>query len=97
MTEQGAVRGVLGLQRWARPVSTIPGPETKDSGTGLHGMDQARQVMWETAWAAGASAPPRLRHRMDRAGDTSEVLPWVEEVGESAMIRGVHNRCAEEP
>lgn len=68
-TEQGAVLGVLGRQTWARPAGHAPGPEAKASGTWLHGRAQARQVVWETAWAAGAAAPPRLRHRMDREGD----------------------------
>ena len=36
-------------------------------------------------------------HRMDREGDVYEVLQWVEEVGESAIIRCVHNRRVEEP
>jgi hypothetical protein len=69
LTEQGAVLGVLGLQTWARPARDAPGPAAKESGTWLHGIDQARQVVWETAWAAGAAAPPRLVHRMDREGD----------------------------
>ena len=97
LTEQGAVLGVLGLQTWARPSGNAPGPETKESGKWLHGIDQARQVVWETAWAAGGTAPPRLMHRMDREGDVYEVLQWVEEVGESAIIRCVHNRRVEEP
>lgn len=97
LTEQGAVLGVLGLQTWARPAGNVPGPETKESGKWLHGIDQARQVGWETAWAAGASAPPRLLHLMDREGDTYEVLQWIEEVGDSAIIRCVQNRCVEEP
>jgi hypothetical protein len=97
LTEQGAVLGVLGLQTWARPVGDTPGPAAKESGKWLHGIDQARQVVWETAWAAGVAAPPRLRHRMDREGDVSEVLPWVEEVGESAIIRCVQNRRVDEP
>jgi hypothetical protein len=97
LTEQGAVLGVLGLQTWGRPSGNAAGPETKESGTWLHGIDQARQVVWETAWAAGATAPPRLMHLMDREGDVYEVLQWVEEVGESAIIRCVHNRRVEEP
>jgi hypothetical protein len=96
-TEQGAVLGVLGLQIWARPAGNAVGPEAKESGTWLQGIDQARQVVWETAWAAGAAAPPRLLHRMDREGDVSEVLQWVEEVGESAIIRCVQNRRVEAP
>src|SRR3989454_540361 len=76
LTEQGAVLGVLGLQTWARPAGNAPGPEAKESGKWLHGIDQARQVVWETAWAAGAAAPPRLMHLMDREGDGYEVLQW---------------------
>jgi len=97
LTEQGAVLGVLGLQIWARPAGNAVGPEAKESGKGLQGIDQARQVVWETAWAAGAAAPPRLLHRMDREGDVSEVLQWVEEVGESAIIRCVQNRRVAAP
>lgn len=96
-TEQGAVLGVLGLQTWVRPAGNAPGPEAKESGTWLHGIDQARQVLWETAWAAGAAAPPRLMHLMDREGDVYEVLQWVEEVGESAVIRCGHTRRVDEP
>ena len=97
LTEQGAVLGVLGLQTWARPAGDAPGPAAKESGKWLHGIDQARQVVWETAWAAGAAAPPRLMHLMDREGDVYEVLQWVEEVGDSAIIRCVQNRRVEEP
>ena len=97
LPEQGAVLGVLGLQTWARPAGNAPGPEAQESGQWLHGIDQARQVVWETAWATGATAPPRLGHRMDREGDVYEVLPWVEDRGESAIIRCVHNRRVEDP
>jgi hypothetical protein len=57
LTEQGAVLGVLGLQIWARPVGNAPGPEAKESDKWLQGIDQARQVVWETAWTAGTAAP----------------------------------------
>jgi hypothetical protein len=97
LTEQGAVLGVLGLQTWARPAGNVPGPEAKESGKWLHGLDQARQVVWETAWAAGTVAPPRLIHLMDREGDVYEGLQWVEEVEDSAIIRCVQNRRVEEP
>ena len=97
LTEQGAVLGVLGLQTWARPVGPVPGPAAKESGQWLHGLDQARPVVWETAWAAGAAAPPRLLHLMDREGDGYEVLQWVQEVGESAIIRCGPNRRVEAP
>ena len=69
LTEQGAVLGVLGLQTWVRPAGALSGPAAKESGTWLHGIDQARQVVWETAWAAGGTAPPHLMHLMDREGD----------------------------
>ncbi len=95
--EQGAVLGVLGLQTWARPAGNLPGPAAKESGTGLHGIDQARQVVGATAWAAGGTAPPHLMHRMDREGDVYEVLQWVEEVEDSAIIRCGHNRRGDEP
>jgi len=91
------VLGVLGLQIWARPAGNAVGPEAKESGKWLQGIDQARQVVWETAWAAGAAAPPRLLHLMDREGDVYEVLQWVEEVGDSAIIRCVQNRRVEAP
>src|SRR5207244_4213166 len=97
LTEQGAVLGVLGLQTWARPSGNAPGPETKESGKWLHGIDQARQVVWETAWAAGGTAPPRLMHLMDREGDVYEVLQWAGEVGERAIIRCVQHRRVEAP
>jgi hypothetical protein len=97
LTEQGEVLGVLGLQIWARPAGHAVGPEAKESGKWLQGIDQARQVVWETAWAAGAAAPPRLMHLMDREGDVYEVLQWVEEVGDSAIIRCVQKRRVEEP
>src|ERR1700704_3341343 len=97
LTEQGAVLGVLGLQTWARPAGDAPGPEAKESGKWLHGIDQARQVVWETAWAAGGTAPPRLGHLLDPEGDVYEVLQWVEEVGDSAIIRCVQNRRVADP
>lgn len=97
LTEAGAVHGVLGLQTWTRPTGDGPGPEAKESGKWLHGIEQARQVVWESAWAAGATAPPRLMHLMDRAGDVYAVLQWIEEVGESAVIRCVQNRRVEAP
>ena len=34
---------------------------------------------------------------MDREGDVYEVLQWVEEVGDSAIIRCVQNRRVDEP
>ena len=61
--------GVLGLQTWARAAHNPPGPEAKASGTWLHGIAQARQVVGAAAWAAGAASPPRLGQRMDREGD----------------------------
>jgi len=97
LTEQGAVLGVLGLQTWVRPAGDLPGPAAKERGTGLHGIDQARQVGGEMAWAAGGATPPRLMHRMDREGDVYEVLPWVEEVGESAIIRCGQHRRVDDP
>src|SRR2546427_11644907 len=92
LAEQGAVLGGLGLQICERPVGNAPGPKAKESVKWLQGIDQARQGAWETAWTAGTAAPPRLLHLMDREGDVYEVLQWVEEVGDSAIIRWVQNR-----
>jgi hypothetical protein len=78
-------------------VGNTAGPEAKESGKWLHGIDQARQIVWETAWATGAAAPPRLIHLMDREGDAYEVLQWVEDVGDSAIIRCVQNRRVDAP
>ena len=97
LTEAGAVLGGLGLQTWARPTGDGPGPEAKESGKWLHGIEQARQVVWENAWAAGGSVPPRLIHLMDREGDVYEVLQWIEEVGDSAIIRCGQNRRVDAP
>jgi hypothetical protein len=96
LTAQGAVLGVLGLQIWARPVGNAPGPEAKESDKWLQGIDQARQVVWKRP---GPQEPPR---RLDcciswTGKATSEVLQWVEEVGDSAIIRCVQNRRVEEP
>jgi hypothetical protein len=97
VTEPGAVLGVLGLQTWARPAGHAPRPATKESGTWLHGRDQARQGVWETAWAAEGATPPRLMHLMDREGDVEEVLPWGEEGGDSAILRCGHTRRVDAP
>ena len=43
------------------------------------------------------AAPPRLMHLMDREGDVYEVLQWVEEIGDSAIIRCVQNRRVDDP
>lgn len=53
-TEHGAVLGALGRQTWARPAGDAPGPVAKESAKWLHGVDQARQVVWETAWPPGS-------------------------------------------
>jgi hypothetical protein len=97
LTAQGAVLGGLGLQTWVRPAGALPGPAAKESGTWLHGIDQARQVVWDMAWAAGGATPPHLMHRMDREGDVYEVVQWVEEVGERAIIRCGHKRRVDDP
>lgn len=95
LTEQGARLGVLGLQTWVRPGADQPGPAEKESSKWLYGIDQARQALGEAAWEH-ATPPPRLIHLMDRDGDVYDVLQWIDEIGDSAIIRCVQNRRVEE-
>ena len=66
----------------------LPGPEAKESGKWLHGIDQAARWCGKQP-GPRCPAPPHLIHLMDREGDVYEVLQWVEEVGDSAIIRCV--------
>lgn len=92
VTGAGAVVGVLGQQFWARPPRGQPGPPEKESAKWLIGIDQARQSLYE----AGAR-PPRLIHVMDREGDAYEVMQWVDDVGDSAIIRCAQDRLVGGP
>ena len=96
ITETGEALGVLDQQCWARPPresQEMPAAE-KESAKWLHGMDQARQILSETA---GDRPVPRLIQVMDREGDTYEVMMAIEEAGESAVIRSAQNRRVEDP
>jgi hypothetical protein len=92
LTERGSVVGVLGQQCWARPAPGQPGPEEKESGKWIHGIDQARHALHEAG-----DRPPRLIHVMDREGDVYDVLQWIDDVGDGAIIRCVQDRRVEEP
>lgn len=92
LTERGSVVGVLGQQCWARPEPGQPGPEEKESGKWIHGIDQARHAFYEAG-----DRPPRLIHVMDREGDVYDVLQWIDDVGDGAIIRCVQDRRVEEP
>jgi hypothetical protein len=96
VTETGQVLGVLDQQCWARPprgTGAVNGGE-KESAKWLRGMDQARQIVYETA---GERPVPRLIHIMDREGDTYEVLMAIEDAGESAVIRSAQHRRVDDP
>jgi hypothetical protein len=104
MTGTGEVLGVLDQQSWARSPRGTGAAQDKDkdkgkdkdkeSGKWLLGMEQARQILYETA---GDRPVPRLIHVMDREGDSYEVLMAIEEAGESAVIRSAQNRRVEDP
>jgi len=72
LTEQGAVLVSWGSRpgRGRRVTARARGEE---SGKWLHGIDQARQAVWETAWPQGTRAAT-LDSSMDREGDVYEVL-----------------------
>jgi hypothetical protein len=90
----GEVLGPLGLLRWVRPQAGQPKPSDKESGKWLQGIDQAHAALAEVA----AGRPlPRLVHIMDREGDCWDVLQWIDECGDSAILRCAQNRCVEEP
>lgn len=79
--------GVLGQQVWARPRPGQPGPQEKESGKWIEGVDQARQALFESG-----RRPPRLIHVMDREGDVYDVMPWIDDQGDSAIIRCAQDR-----
>jgi hypothetical protein len=94
VTTSGQVIGILDQQCWARPRRGKPGPEEKESGKWINGIDAARAVVYEVA---GARAVPRLIHVMDREGDAYEVMMAVEDTGDSAIIRCAQNRRIDDP
>src|SRR5512135_55857 len=89
VTTLGQVIGILDQQYWARPQPGQPGPEEKESGKWIHGLDGARAAVYE---AAGERPVPRLIPVMDREGDAYEVMMAVEDAGDSAILRCAQNR-----
>lgn len=100
LTESGRVLGVLGQQFWARPrvdrpATLEPDPtREKESGKWIEGMERARAALFETF---DGRPLPRCVHLMDREGDVSDVLQWIDDTGDSAIIRCVQNRCVASP
>jgi hypothetical protein len=94
VTTSGPVIGILDQQYWARPQPGRPGPEEKESGKWIHGLDGAREALYT---AAGDRHVPRLIHVMDREGDAYEVMMAVEDAGDSAIIRCAQNRRIDDP
>jgi hypothetical protein len=94
VTTSGRVVGVLDQQYWARPLPGKPGPEEKESGKWIHGLDGARAALYE---AAESRAAPRLIHVMDREGDAYEVMMAVVDAGDGAIIRCAQNRRIDGP
>lgn len=94
VTASGQVVGILDQQYWARPLPGQPGPEEKESGKWIHGLEAARAALYE---AAGDRPVPRLIHVMDREGDAYEVMMAVADAGDSAIIRCAQNRRVDDP
>jgi hypothetical protein len=94
VTCSGQVIGILNQQYWARPQPGQPGPEAKESGKWINGIDESRAALYE---AAGDRPVPRLIHVMDREGDAYEVMMTVVDAGDSAIIRCAQNRLVDDP
>jgi hypothetical protein len=94
LTTSGQVVGILDQQYWTRPLPGQPGPEEKESGKWINGLDAARAVLSETA---GPRPLPRLIHVMDREGDAYEVMMAVLDAGDSAIIRCAQDRRINDP
>lgn len=92
ITPRGIVLGVLDQQFWARPLPGQPRPQEKESGKWIEGVDQARQALFESG-----QRPPRLVHVMDREGDVYDVMQWIDDWGDGAIIRCAQDRCVEPP
>jgi hypothetical protein len=89
VTSSGQIVGILDQQYWARPRSGFPGPEEKESGKWINGLDASRAILYEKARERPV---PRLIHVMDREGDAYEVMMTVVDAGDSALIRCAQNR-----
>src|SRR5262249_4540200 len=94
VSTSGQVIGILDQQYWARPQPGQPGPAEKESGKWIHGIDAAREALYQ---AAGDRPVPRLIHVMDREGDAYEVMMALEDAGDSAIIRCAQNRRVDDP
>jgi Transposase DNA-binding/Transposase Tn5 dimerisation domain len=94
VSASGQVIGILDQQYWARPQPGQPGPEEKESGKWIHGIDAARAALYE---AAADRPVPRRIHLMDREGDAYEVMMAIEDAGDSAIIRCAQNRRVDAP
>ena len=94
LTLSGQIIGILDQQYWARPQPGRPGPEEKESGKWINGIDASRAILYETA---GGRPVPRLIHVMDREGDTYEVMMTVVDSGDSAIIRCAQDRRIDDP
>jgi len=94
VSTSGPVIGILDQQYWARPQPGQPGPAEKESSKWIHGIDAARDALYQ---AAGDRPVPRLIHVMDREGDAYEVMMTVEDAGDSAIIRCAQNRRVDAP
>jgi hypothetical protein len=94
VSTSGQVIGILDQQYWARPQPGRPGPEEKESGKWINGIDAAREALYQ---AAGDRPVPRRVHVMDREGDAYEVMMAVEDAGDSAIIRCAQNRRVDAP
>ena len=94
VTTTGQVVGILDQQYWARPWPGQPGPEEKESGKWINGIDASRAALYGVA---GDGALPRLIHVMDREGDAYEVMMAVVDAGDSAIIRCAQNRRIDDP
>jgi hypothetical protein len=94
VSDSGQVIGILDQQYWARRRPGRPGPEEKESGKWINGIDAARGALYEAA--AGRPVPRRI-HVMDREGDAYEVMMAVEDAGDSAIIRCAQNRRVDAP
>lgn len=94
VTTAGQVIGILDQQYWARPRPGQPGPEEKESGKWINGLDGAREALYT---AAGDRRLPQLIHVMDREGDAYEVMMAVEDAGDSAIIRCAQDRRIDDP
>jgi hypothetical protein len=94
VTASGQVLGILDQQYWARPLPGQPGPEEKESGKWINGIDASRAALYG---AAADRVLPRLIHVMDREGDTYEVMMTLVDAGDSAIIRCAQNRLVDDP